>query len=294
MTTPDFEVLDSGARHEYDNGFVRDTEDGKYDYARLLSIPGLHLVPLDMLERFCAHMVKGAAKYGEDNWTKARGAVALGRFARSLVRHVVALITGKLDEDHAAAVWFNTAAYARVQQHERDAAERLAAEPGRKIRKRRRERLERLEGPFVESSETVATAGKPFLLPKTAPGPAQGVATTCRHGEARRANGSKHARTCVHWNPDHAGGCLDQHSVRGEPGHPLSECGGWCGDEHREAEALVEARRAGPVDAAVAAALSGAQREAALSVGTTPEWDVPANCDNPDWHTRKGCRCFGG
>ena len=201
MTTPDFEVKDSGVRHEYDNGFVRDTEDGKYDYARLMSIEGLHLVPLDMLERFCAHMVKGAAKYGEDNWTKARGAVALGRFARSLCRHVVALITGKLDEDHAAAVWFNTAAYARVQSLMRRGAE----------------------------------------------------APACRHGDTRRANGSKHARACLHPNPDHAGGCLDQ--------------------RYREA-------------ALSAHAWDGA--------ATRANEDLPDGCDNPAWHTRRGCRCFNG
>jgi len=106
-----FEVKDSGKREEYDNGFIRDTEDGKPDYARIMAIPGLHLIPIEMLERMGSHMLKGAEKYGMDNWRRATGLVAKLRFSRSLFRHARALILGKRDEDHAAAVWFNVAAY---------------------------------------------------------------------------------------------------------------------------------------------------------------------------------------
>lgn len=106
-----FVVKDSGQREEYENGFVRDTEEGKYDYARVLAVPGLHLIPIEMLERLGEHLVKGAAKYGEDNWRKATGSVAKERFARSLTRHVRQLITGDRDEDHAAAIVFNAFAY---------------------------------------------------------------------------------------------------------------------------------------------------------------------------------------
>lgn len=102
-----FVVKDSGVREEYDNGFVRDTEDGKYDYARILRIEGLHLIPIEALERWGAHMVKGAEKYGEDNWRQARGPVAVARFLRSLCRHVVQYIRKDRTEDHAAAVCFN-------------------------------------------------------------------------------------------------------------------------------------------------------------------------------------------
>lgn len=106
-----FVVKDSGKREEYENGFIRDTEEGKTDYARIIAIPGIHLVPIEMLERMGAHMLKGAAKYGEDNWRKASGLVAKLRFARSLFRHARQLILGHRDEDHACAVWFNAAAY---------------------------------------------------------------------------------------------------------------------------------------------------------------------------------------
>jgi hypothetical protein len=106
-----FVVKDSGKREEYENGFVRDTEEGKPDYARVLAVPGLHLIPIEMLERLGEHLVKGAVKYGEDNWRKATGSVAKERFARSLTRHVRQLITGDRDEDHAAAIVFNAFAY---------------------------------------------------------------------------------------------------------------------------------------------------------------------------------------
>ena len=106
-TRPGFVVKDSGVREEYANGFVRDTEDGKYDYARILRIEGLHLIPIEALERWGAHMVKGAEKYGEDNWKQARGPIAIGRFLRSLCRHVVQYIRKDRTEDHAAAVCFN-------------------------------------------------------------------------------------------------------------------------------------------------------------------------------------------
>ncbi len=103
----EFVVKDSGVREEYANGFVRDTEDGKYDYARILRIEGLHLIPVEALERWGAHMLKGAQKYGEDNWRQARGPVAVARFLRSLCRHVVQYIRKDRTEDHAAAVCFN-------------------------------------------------------------------------------------------------------------------------------------------------------------------------------------------
>lgn len=105
-----FVVKDSGVREEYANGFVRDTEDGKPDYTRLLAIEGLELLPVEMLERWAAHMVKGAEKYGTDNWRKATGEIPRARFLRSLCRHLVQYIKGDRSEDHASAIMFNVSA----------------------------------------------------------------------------------------------------------------------------------------------------------------------------------------
>lgn len=106
-----FVVKDSGKRAELGNGFVRDAEDGKPDLTRYLMIPGLELIPVEMLERWGTHMLKGAEKYGKENWRKATGLAAKLRFGRSLVRHVWALLIGKRDEDHACAIMFNASAY---------------------------------------------------------------------------------------------------------------------------------------------------------------------------------------
>jgi hypothetical protein len=111
----DFQVKDSGSREELGNGFVRDTEDGKADFARVLRINGLDLLPAEFLERWGAHMVKGAEKYGPDNWRQAEGEYAMERFARSATRHLRQLIRGDRDEDHAAAVAFNVAAMEYVR-----------------------------------------------------------------------------------------------------------------------------------------------------------------------------------
>lgn len=115
-----FTVKDSGVREEYANGFVRDTEDGKPDLSAAIALlyrnpaildiitrPGFDLLPKTALVRWADHMEKGAQKYGRDNWTQARGPVAVGRFVRSLCRHVAQYVTGDRTEDHAAAICFN-------------------------------------------------------------------------------------------------------------------------------------------------------------------------------------------
>lgn len=95
----EFVVKDSGARMEFDSGMVRDTEEGKLDYSLVLDGP--------MFERWAAHLTKGAQKYDTRNWMKAAGQEEYDRFKRSFLRHMVAYLRGKRDEDHAAAMIFN-------------------------------------------------------------------------------------------------------------------------------------------------------------------------------------------
>lgn len=99
-----FVVKDSGERQAFDSGMVRDTSTGKAEYARVLDGP--------MLDRWAAHLAKGAVKYpdvapGVANWTLANGAAELERFKASAFRHFVQWMRGEVDEDHAAAVLFN-------------------------------------------------------------------------------------------------------------------------------------------------------------------------------------------
>jgi hypothetical protein len=49
-------------------------------------------------------MQKGLAKYGEHNWAKGQ---PTARYLESAMRHLVQLLKGDRDEDHAAAVAFN-------------------------------------------------------------------------------------------------------------------------------------------------------------------------------------------
>lgn len=94
-----FTVKDSGERHEFSSGMVRDTSTNKIDYRLALDGP--------MFERWAEHMTKGAAKYKPRNWMLAEGGEELDRFRASAFRHFIQWMNGDTDEDHAAAVFFN-------------------------------------------------------------------------------------------------------------------------------------------------------------------------------------------
>lgn len=98
---PDFTIKDSGERQAYASGMVRDVQDDKPDYT---------LLPLEFLDRWAAHMTKGAAKYGRENWRLASSQDELQRFRSSAFRHFMQWLRGDRDEDHASAVCFNVAA----------------------------------------------------------------------------------------------------------------------------------------------------------------------------------------
>lgn len=79
----------------------RDVQEGK---------PRYDLVDLAMLERWAGLMERGARKYTEDNWRKAKTEEELRRFRASAFRHFIQWFSGVDDEeDHAAAVYFNIA-----------------------------------------------------------------------------------------------------------------------------------------------------------------------------------------
>ena len=94
-----FDVKDSGAREQFSGGMVRDTTEGKVDYSLVLDGP--------MFKRLATHLTKGAVKYDKRNWMKAEGQQELDRFRESALRHFLQWFEGDVDEDHAAAVFFN-------------------------------------------------------------------------------------------------------------------------------------------------------------------------------------------
>jgi hypothetical protein len=116
-----FAVKDSGERREFASGMVRDTSEGKINF--LLVRPG------PMLRRWAAHLTKAAAKYDTErqpgeprNWTLASGEAELERFQESAARHFEQWLAGEIDEDHAAAIYFNVNGAELVK-------ERLAQDP---------------------------------------------------------------------------------------------------------------------------------------------------------------------
>lgn len=93
-----FVTKDSGKRQEFETGMVRDTQEGK---------PRYDLIPQEPLERLAMLYMRGAVKYDDNNWKKGQ---PFSRTYASLLRHIYAWRKGDRDEDHLAAVLWNTMA----------------------------------------------------------------------------------------------------------------------------------------------------------------------------------------
>lgn len=99
-----FTVKDEGRRELFASGMVREPDNGKIDYTRIMDGP--------MYDRWAFHLSKGAIKYpdikpGVANWLLADSEIELIRAKKSAARHFRQWIGGDLDEDHAAALFFN-------------------------------------------------------------------------------------------------------------------------------------------------------------------------------------------
>lgn len=110
-----YEVKDSGERLEFASGMVRDVTTDKTDYSLVLDGP--------MFERWANHLSKGAQKYSKRNWMLAEGDAELERFRESAFRHFLQWYYGDLDEDHAAAVFFNINGAEYVRGRHNDSTE---------------------------------------------------------------------------------------------------------------------------------------------------------------------------
>jgi hypothetical protein len=95
---------DSGQREEFDTGSRRDTREGKGRY---------DLLPPLALRRLAGLYERGAAKYGDRNWERGQ---PLTRYMDSLLRHAFAVLEGKDDEDHVAAIAWNALGIAETQE----------------------------------------------------------------------------------------------------------------------------------------------------------------------------------
>jgi hypothetical protein len=106
--TPAFVTKDSGKRAEFPSGMRRDTQEGKPRYD--LITPVGQKYDQNMIYRWAMLMARGAEKYGDRNWEKADSVTETQRFKASAYRHFMQWFHGEVDEDHAAAVYFNIAA----------------------------------------------------------------------------------------------------------------------------------------------------------------------------------------
>jgi hypothetical protein len=103
-----YETKDSGHHLEYDSGMRRDSQDGKprFDLIRTKLQP----YEEQMIYRYAMLLARGAEKYSARNWEEGDSEEELERAKASLLRHTEQLVAGETDEDHAAAVWFNSQA----------------------------------------------------------------------------------------------------------------------------------------------------------------------------------------
>lgn len=120
-----FTIKDSGQRQSFDSGMVRDVATDKTDVELIFNGP--------MADRWAEHLTKGARKYpdplpGQANWMRASGEQELVRFRKSAVRHFRQWLRGDVDEDHAAAVFFNINGYEYVKDRMTQEIEAESAE----------------------------------------------------------------------------------------------------------------------------------------------------------------------
>jgi len=95
----DYKIKDSGDRTKFESGAVRDLRSGKGRF---------DLVPPAVLRALAIHFEKGAIKYGDRNWEKG---IPLSKFLDSAMRHLVQVIDGRNDENHAISALWNMICY---------------------------------------------------------------------------------------------------------------------------------------------------------------------------------------
>lgn len=88
-------IKDSGTRHTFASGAVRDMSDGKGDMVS---------IPWESILRLSRHYENGAKKYSRFNFRKG---INLSSYIDSACRHLAKYQCGCDDEDHLAAAAFN-------------------------------------------------------------------------------------------------------------------------------------------------------------------------------------------
>lgn len=112
MNKSKFTTKDSGKRKVFKTGMNRDVSDNKLRFDLILPLG----VKNHMLKRWAGLMTRGAQKYSARNWEKAKTQEEYDRFRESAFRHFMQWWDGDMDEDHAAAVFFNISGVEMVKE----------------------------------------------------------------------------------------------------------------------------------------------------------------------------------
>lgn len=91
-----FKLPDTGERTNFDTGAVRDAMTGR-------GIPSE--IPVCSLMEVAVRFEEGAVKYERGNWRKG---IPISRYLDAIARHSWAVALGKTDENHPAAISWNS------------------------------------------------------------------------------------------------------------------------------------------------------------------------------------------
>lgn len=91
------QIKDSGDRHVFPTGAVRDMREGKGRY---------DLLPWEAIHELAIHCAEGALKYGERNVEKG---IPMHSLIDSAIRHLSCYMRGMDDEPHLRAAFWNIA-----------------------------------------------------------------------------------------------------------------------------------------------------------------------------------------
>lgn len=303
---------DTGARTAFAGGGVRDTSEGKPRFDLLWPKD----VPLDsqFLARMAHVLMLGAAKYDERNWELFHTPEAVAHAQASLGRHYAGYMAGDTSEDHLAMMGCNLLILASLEwklangwtppaveaEAQSDVEDHLARRP----RKRRRvlADLERAtaqaatDAAFVSASDWGHAQAASAFGPRRSGVPEADVPAVKPGGSpwtSPRNDGRPHHADCRWTHPGHPSGCLD------DPGTAAAVSG----DSVDALTKLADLRPGEAYSAAAWEAATPALRAAGVLPGSlvtetalkraVSMFNPPSTCDNPKWHLRRGCRCFG-
>lgn len=133
------EIKDSGQRHAFGTGAVRDMQKGK---------GRLDLVPPWAILRLSKHYEGGAVKYAEHNWEVG---IPSSSFYNSGMRHLLKWFMGERDEDHLAAVLWNVIGLMHNEEYRKDMEDLFYA---------KQEATRHSEHTFTAEEESIAAVSK--------------------------------------------------------------------------------------------------------------------------------------